>query len=227
MVYDEPVPPKSGGGGARPFFTDPKRPKMNVTLPASSSFDHGREVIGAGRVGVMGLGTEGSVLRVCFARRRFVDVGVGGVGAVVRGIVVDSDAMTSSAKSSNPGRELMTRVVVTGCGLCLRGGMGKDRIVRDEHGGKENVPDVHDASGGASAGVAGVTCVACDSAATAGFARVEESSVDFPEEDVVAGIADDDEPPDDDDDDEEEDALDDELCRALVRAQANLGGAGV
>lgn len=220
MVYDEPVLPKSDGGGARSFFTDPKRPKMNVTLPASlSSFDHGREAIGAGRVGTMGLGIDGSGRGVRFARRRLdddVDVDAGVVG---RGIALSED-MTSSAKSSNPGRELITLIVVTGCGLCFSGGMGKDRIVRDEHGGKENVPDVHDASGGDASGGGAAFCSA---ATTSGFAGVAESSVDFPDEDVDAGIAEDDEPEDDD----EAASDDDEVCEALALAQANRLGAGV
>jgi len=161
----------------------------------------------------MGLGTEGSGRRVRCARRCFVDeIGVGTTGV---GRVVDSDDMTSSAKSSKPGTEWITLVVVTGCGLCLTAGRGKDRIVRDEHGGNENVPDVHDASGGNGSGGA-----ACGSAGPSGVARGGESLEEFPEEDVDFGIADDDEP-------DEEEAPDDELCVALARAQANLGGAGV
>lgn len=195
---------------------------MNVTLPASlSSFDHGREAIGVGRVGTIGLGMEGSGRGVCFARRRLdEDVDVDGV--VGRGIVALSEDMSSSAKSSNPGTELITRVVVTGCGLCFSGGMGNDRIVRDEQGGKENVPDVHDASGGDDSGGGGGA--ACGSAATTpGFAGVAESSVDFPDEDVDAGIAEDDEPEDDDEAASDED----EVCEALALVQANRLGAGV
>jgi len=163
---------------------------MKVTRPASfSSLDHGRDVVGV-RMGTVGLGSEGADLWLRrLERRLLVPAAVEGaldadgvsLVTVTRGIA-RSDEMTSSAKSSKPGSELIIRLVGTagtGTGFCV--GTGNERIVRDEQGGKENVPVAQDDDGGD--GVIGFGTDLRD---------------ELPEEDVEAGRTDDeDESPDD------------------------------
>ncbi|KAG8678080.1 hypothetical protein FRC09_020137 [Ceratobasidium sp. 395] len=175
-----------GGGALYRTRAGLRRPKINVTRPSSSfSLVHGNEVVGVGGVATTGLGSVGEGRWLLKRNRRVLSLGAGGDEVTVRWGTLVPDAMTSSAKASNPGMGLIRRLVVAlvlGVDFC--DGRGSERSVRDEHGGNENVPDVHDVVGD-TAWIAGEGIGLFDDLVDSDFPD------DLPEDDVDAGITDD------------------------------------